>query len=311
MAEGNRLARGVLCALAGAIAWGFSGAMIQRLFASYSIEPLLMTAIRMLGSGALFLASLAAMRGPLLREMLGDADARKGLAIFGVFGLFACSSLYTTTVFFTNAGTATVLQTLNAPILLAAACLAGRRAPRALELAALVCALVATCLVATGGDPRSLALSPEGLGFGLATAVAAAFYIAYPKRLFERWGSFAVTGVGMAIGGVAALALWLISGGPSRGLPDFDLVGAAVLAVNILIGTFGAFGLYLHGVSIVGSVSGSMLGAAEPVSATLFSALWLGTAFSWADWAGLVLMVATIVLIALQTRRSDVQKGLL
>ena len=36
--------------------------------------------------------------------------------------------------------------------------------------------------------------------------------------------------------------------------------------------------------------------------ATVLTALMLHTAFSWADWAGLVLMVATIVLVALQAR---------
>ena len=65
----------------------------------------------------------------------------------------------------------------------------------------------------------------------------------------------------------------------------------------IVVGTFAAFALYLHGVSIVGSVKGSLLGAIEPVSATAFSALWLGTAFSGADWAGFVLMIAMIFLV--------------
>ena len=47
----------------------------------------------------------------------------------------------------------------------------------------------------------------------------------------------------------------------------------------------------------MGSVKGSLLGAIEPVSATAFSALWLGTAFSGADWAGFVLMIAMIFLV--------------
>ena len=69
------------------------------------------------------------------------------------------------------------------------------------------------------------------------------------------------------------------------------------MGLIIVVGTFAAFALYLHGVSIVGSVKGSLLGAIEPVSATLFSALWLGTAFSGADWAGFVLMIAMIFLV--------------
>ena len=81
-------------------------------------------------------------------------------------------------------------------------------------------------------------------------------------------------------------------------------VAFGVLAIAILVGTFAAYGMFLHGVSIVGPVAGNMLGAAEPVSATAISALWLGTAFVWADWAGLALMVLTIFLIALPSSPS-------
>ena len=80
-------------------------------------------------------------------------------------------------------------------------------------------------------------------------------------------------------------------------LPTLDAAGFLVFGLIIVVGTFAAFALYLHGVSIVGSVKGSLLGAIEPVSATAFSALWLGTAFSGADWVGFVLMIAMIFLV--------------
>ena len=94
----------------------------------------------------------------------------------------------------------------------------------------------------------------------------------------------------------------LATGTVAHGLPAVDSTGAIVLLVAVLVGTFGAYGLFLHGISLVGPVAGNMLGAAEPVSATVISALWLGTAFACADWAGLVLMVLTIFLIAWQSR---------
>ena len=70
-----------------------------------------------------------------------------------------------------------------------------------------------------------------------------------------------------------------------------------MFAAFVLVGTFAAFALYLHGVSVVGSVQGSLLGAVEPVSATLFATLWLGTAFTGADLAGCALMIAMIFLV--------------
>ena len=110
----------------------------------------------------------------------------------------------------------------------------------------------------------------------------------------------------MFVGGLTGVIVCIATDNASAGIAQIaslDPVGHLVLLIAVLVGTFGAYGLFLHGISIVGPVAGNMLGAAEPVSATAISALWLGTAFSWADWAGLVLMVATIFLIALQTRK--------
>lgn len=249
----------------------------------------------------MFLAVLLLWQRPQLQAMLTDSDTRHRLVIFGVAGLFLNSVLYATTISYTNAGTATVLQSLNVPMVLALACLVERRLPRRLEVAALVCAALATFLIATGGDPSTLQLPLLGLIFGIATAAASVFYTTYPKPLFERWGSFATTGIGMAVAGMSGFVFWWLTRGVHTGFPQLGLDCWAVLGIAAFVGTFGAYGLFLHGVSIVGPIRGNMLGAAEPVSATVLTAVMLGTAFSWADWAGLVLMVATIALVTLQS----------
>lgn len=299
----RRVTLGVVSTLLGAVAWGFSGTCVQYLFASTSMDALLLTTIRELGAGLVFLATLLVREREKLRAMLADRDVVRRLLVFGSAGLFLNSTLYAATIAHTNAGTATVLQSLSIVIVLGITCLRVPRAPRRLELAALACALAATFLIATHGDPTTLQLPFLGLLFGLATAAAASFYTMYPRPLFERWGSFAVTGLGMFVGGVTGVVVCMATGPQTHGLSSvatLDAAGIAVLAIAVLVGTFGAYGLFLHGISIVGPVAGNMLGAAEPVSATVISALWLGTAFSWADWGGLALMVATIFLIALQ-----------
>lgn len=298
----NRMATGVVSTLAGAIAWGFSGTCVQYLFASTSLNALLLTTIRELGAGLVFLLVLLMRERDRLRAMLAHKDTVRRLLVFGSCGLFLNSAVYATTISYTNAGTATVLQSLNIVMVLALTCVRTPRLPRPLETAALVCALAATFLISTHGDPSELQLPLLGLVFGLATAAAATFYTMYPRPLFERWGSFAVTGLGMFVGGLTGVVTCLFTGTTTGGMPALDVTGVVVLAVAVLVGTFGAYGLFLHGISLVGPVAGNMLGAAEPVSATVISAIWLGTAFSWADWAGLALMVATIFLIALQAR---------
>lgn len=300
----NSMAIGVVSTLAGAIAWGFSGTCVQYLFANTRMDALLLTTIRELGAGLVFLAVLFAWQRDRILQMLRDGETLRRLMVFGSCGLFLNSAVYAATISYTNAGTATVLQSLNIVMVLAVTCVRMRRVPRPLEIAALVCALTATFLIATHGDSTQLHLPLLGLLFGLATAAAATFYTMYPRPLFDRWGSFAVTGLGMFVGGLTGLVVCGVTGTFARGLPAIDPIGIGVLAVAVLVGTFGAYGLFLHGISIVGPVAGNMLGAAEPVSATVISALWLATPFAWADWAGLALMVATIFLIALQTKEA-------
>lgn len=297
----RRFWRGVIAALVGGAMWGFSGTCAQYLYQHYEIDPLFITWVRMLGSGILFLILLASTQRGKLRAIAGDNRELGRLALFGIAGLFLCQFTYTTSVNATNAGTATVLQSLNTVFILAATCLMMRRAPRAMELGGLALALVATWLIATKGNLTALMIPPAGLAWGLINAASCTFYIMYPKHLFARWGSLPVTGIGMLIGGIAAVAIWGLGGlwGAAPVVPQLGLDGVLVLAAIVVVGTLAAFGLYLHGVSIVGSVKGGLLGTTEPASAMVFAALWLGTMFTWADWIGLVLMMAMIFLVTL------------
>ena len=297
----RRFWRGVIAALVGGAMWGFSGTCAQYLYQHYEIDPLFITWVRMLGSGILFLILLAFTQRAKLRAIAGDNRELGRLALFGIAGLFLCQFTYTTSVNATNAGTATVLQSLNTVFILAATCLMIRRAPRAMEIGGLALALVATWLIATKGNLTALMIPPAGLAWGLINAASCTFYIMYPKHLFARWGSLPVTGIGMLIGGIAAVAIWGLGGlwGAAPVVPQLGLDGVLVLAAIVVVGTLAAFGLYLHGVSIVGSVKGGLLGTTEPASAMVFAALWLGTMFTWADWIGLVLMMAMIFLVTL------------
>ena len=306
----SAFARGVIITLLGASMWGFSGSCSQYLFANTDITSLFLTTARMLCSGLLFLAFLLWRRRDDVRGILSDPEWRRQLLIFGCLGLFLCQFTYVVLVSYTNAGTATVLQSFNVVFCLIITCVQERRPPRLHELAAIALALVATVLIATKGNMTSLSLPVEGLVWGLFNALSCALYITYPKRLFARWGSLPVTGLGMLFGGITALAVSVASSGLALAtsgtigqlvsFPALDAPAVGVLLIVILVGTFGAFGLYLHGVSVVGGVKGSLLGTMEPVSAMVFSSLWLRTNFVWADWVALFLMIGTVFLVSLQ-----------
>lgn len=301
-------AEGVLCTLAGAILWGFSGSAMQYLLENYHVSTLFVTMVRMLGAGTLFLLIMLATKRDVLARVLQSRADMVRFAIFGAVGLFVCQITYIVTIDFTNAGTATVIQATNIVMVAVVVCAMRRRAPSAFELAGIICASLAIFLISTGGDVSTLRIPLPGLVVGLASAVSVAFYILYPRGLFERYGSMPVTGLGMLAGGAVAALAWVVLsavGAPSDSslahlttVPTLDAMGVFMLLVIVLVGTFGAFGLNIRGISLVGGMPASMLGAFEPVSAAVLAVIWLGTVFTWADWAGLVLMVATIMLVA-------------
>lgn len=294
----------MVCTLAGATLWGFSGSCVQELTGIYGAQPLFITLVRMLGAGLVFLAFLAVRRPGFVKRMFSDRVTVVRLAVFGCVGIFASQLTYAIVISYTNGGTATALQGLNVAFIVAATSLMARKLPNRFEVAGMCCALMGTVLIATKGDLGVLVIPFPALFWGIVSAAAAAVYTMYPKRLFAQYGSLPVVAGSMLIGSAAALVAFL--GGAAVGIspqiPSLDAYGLLVLAGTVLLGSAGAYGLFLHGVSIVGSVKGSQLGAIEPVSATLFSWLWLGTAFMWADWTGLALMVLTVFLVSLQPR---------
>ncbi len=305
----GRLIKGMLITVAGAFLWGFSGNCIQFLQSAYQIDALFLATVRMLIGGFLFLVPVYFRHYDALMEVLHDGKALLHTAVFGIAGLMLCQLTYILAIEYTNAGTATVLQMFNVAIVLIVTCIIARRRPCGMEVLGVILALAATVLIATKGDLGTLNIPLGGLVWGLLSAINVTVYVMYPRRLFSRWGSVTITGLGMFIGGLAALVIDVVlqlafnvsSGavGQTFQVPALGIDGIVALVVVIVLGTCGSFGLFLYGVSIVGGVRGSLLGAVEPVCSTVISAVWLGTVFVWADWVGMVLMIGTTFVVSL------------
>ena len=290
----NHTLRGVLCTTIGGVCWGFSGTCGQYLFSTTDISTLWLTCIRLLTAGTLML--LLALRSHRRRilELLRSPRDLAGVAVFGVFGLAMCQLSYMTAISYSNAATTTVLQNLNLVFIMLLSCLRTRRRPNRAEGVSLALALAGTYILATGGDPRHMVLSGRGLFWGIATAVAVTIYTLLPRRLLPKWGQEVVTGCGMLIGGVVlnlAARSWTLY---------VPIPGRAWLAIGaiVVLGTVVSFTLFMRGLQDVGAVKSSMLASTEPVSATVFSAVWLGTTFSAPDLIGFACIIATIFLLA-------------
>jgi len=301
MKKDERL-KGAFLTLSGGILWGFSGTCGQFLMQTKGLISDWLVPIRLLSAGLLLLLICFSQEGKKIFQVW-KKDAFR-ILVFGLLGMSMCQYTYFTAIGASNAGTATVLQYTGPVLILVYLSLRSRRMPRPVELAAIALAVLGTFLLATHGRPGSMVLSGEALFWGLLSAVALAVYTVQPVPLLNLYGSAAVTGWGMLAGGVMLCFLfrpWSIPVHVDRQV----ILGMAAI---VLLGTVIAFTAYLEGVRCVGPKKGSLYASIEPVSATVFSVIWMKVSFGWIDLAGFACIISTIFLLAMD-KAKEVNHG--
>lgn len=290
----NTAVRGTLCALLGGVCWGFSGTMGQYLFSAKGLETAWVTTVRMLLAGVLLLGVLAARQPKeVTRVWRVGKDARR-LVLFAALGLIPCQFTYLECIAYSNSATGTALNYLGQMMILFYVCLTTRRLPTRWEITALLLAMLGVFFLATHGNIHTLVLSPQALFWGLLGAAMVVVYSALPRPLLAVYGSPAVTGWGMLVGGVVLFFLsrfWR-----QQVALDWQTV-AGVLLIGV-VGTAMAFTLYLQGVRDIGPVKTSLLSCAELVTAGILTCLWLKTPLVLQDFVGMALILGMVIFLS-------------
>ncbi|NCC16855.1 MAG: EamA family transporter [Clostridia bacterium] len=290
--------------LSGGICWGISGCFGQYLFSEKGITAEWLVTIRLIYAGILLiLIGLVLQKGKMWEVFKNKAD-RKQLFIFSLLGMLMCQYTYFAAIQHSNAGTATVLQSLNPLLILGVVCVKGRRFPSKVELCAIIAALLGTFLLSTHGDIHTMSLTGMALFLGLSSALGAALYNLLSGGLMQKYGVYVVVGFGMLFAGI----IMLVAVRPW----EFEILWDAqtILAVLgvVVIGTAVAFSLYLKGVTMVGPFMGSLLGSIEPVTAIVVSLLFLGSAFHPIELVGFILILGTVFGLSFYSGREVKEK---
>lgn len=286
----SNLKKGVLYTTIGAVGWGVSGVCSQFLFTDYGLDSSWLTAIRMFFSGILLLSIGYTKEQKKIVNIFKSKKDIGWLLAFAIIGLLLCQYSFLSAIKHSNSATATVLQSLNVVMMAITVSILHKKPIAKKQFVSVFLAVIGVYLITTNGNPSEMILSAQGLLWGLLSGVGIVTYTLLSQDLLTRYRNIVVTGWGMLIGGTVmciATGAWNI--------PDnFDFIALLMVAVVVTIGTAVGFTLFLQGAKLIGPVKATLIGCLEPVSATILSAVFLGTTFGFIELIGFAFIMITV-----------------
>lgn len=282
-----------MLALTGGVLWGVNATVSKILMNTYHADPLWIACVRELAAGAIFLICAAIFAPHQFAGALKDYRGYPKMLICAIVCVLMGQISYLQAIDWTNSGTATVLQSLNLLFVLAFVCIAGKRLPGKREGIGVALAFAGTVLIATGGNLSQLSMPLPGLMWGMSNALCTSLMAILPIALMAKWGNFTVNGIMFVLSGLILLPFVR----PWASAPDLGASGIALVAFTAVVGTFGAYGLFLGGTQRCGAMRATMLGTSEPVTATISGVLFAGAVFTPTDLVGFAMIIIMVFLV--------------
>ena len=275
----------IYCVLA-ALAWALIGPVSRVCFAE-GMDPTAVAFWRMAISGVCF--ALHAMLSGGLKPRPRDLAC---MVLFGAVNVTAVILSLQISIQKSGSALAVILM-FTAPAWVALfSRLLFRETISPSRLTALLLAMLGTCLVCLSGGSMGGEVSYIGLGCGLLCGFCYAFqflFFAWWKERYSTQALFAMTFL------PAAAVLFALA--------DIHLVslraGAAILVLSVLA-TYVAYYWYGQSLRYLSPVQAAIIGNLEPVVGTWLSWWLWNEDFSLAGWAGCVLVIASVAMLALR-----------
>ena len=283
----RRLAGLGLAAMAAAL-WAIGGIAAQDLFARHHVDPGWLAGVRMACGGLLL---LLAFRPAWPRRQAGLLIA---VAVLGIAG-----AQYTWFVAIdkSNVALATFVQYSAVPMTAGWQMLRRQVRPTARRLTAVAAAGTGVWLLAAGvpGGLRASRADQAGVAFAVVSAVAFSFYLLGSARLVRDAGARPTTAWGLSIGSIPMLA-WFP---PWTAHPSGDpLVVAGLTAIVAVAATALAFSLSFASLSRITPTEFAVTSTLEPALAAVAAAVFLGVTLRAPQYAGGVLTIIAVLLLA-------------
>lgn len=222
------------------------------------------------------------------------------LIAYALLGLIPVQFFYFLAVQAGNASIATILQYLGPFVIVIYYILRYRQVPRRAEVVGMILAFLGTTLIVTHGHLTSLSISPLVLLWGGLSAVGVATNALIPRKILPRFGALNCSGWGLLLAGIAMNCyhpIW-------RQHVPVTLNASLLIATIVLIGTVLAFILFTSSFSYILPTTASLMDAFEPLSATFFSILLLGTPMTGFDITGGLLVILAVMCLTVDFGKS-------
>ena len=286
---------GMMESLAGASMWGVSSVAANLLFSITTIPYLALLFVRVIFSSLILFIFIKP------RIKIGGL---LGISIFGIIGLFGSQLTYLAAIYYSNAATATVLQYLFMPMVVIYDLLRRKRNVSFVLIISIIFSFAGLILLTINFSSIGsvLVVSPTALFFGLMAAVSAAFYTIYARPLIKKQGFEATISLGFLMACIPATFVGLypsieyfraLSAQPAGSI----LIIAGLIAFIIVIGTAGAYYLYVRSIKHISSSDASITASMEPISAAVFSLLVLGIFLTDIQYIGVAIIILSISFI--------------
>lgn len=309
----NRQLKGFLITSTGATMWGLNAVAGKYVMGEKGVDPVWMVTLRLILAGIVLLgiaivkdnaqdaSGIVALKGKVLNvfAIWKDKKSVGRLLIIAVFAFAICQVSYFAAIDLSNAGIATAIQQTAPVFVLLSVLVLEKRLPKIMEIIVLVTVIFGAFMLATGGNLKALIMPANALILAIISSITCAMYTVLPGKLIRQYGTFATIGWGMLLAGILLIPiakLWVVSG-----IWDFSTI--LVFSFVIIFGTVMAFATFLYGITIVGPLTGSILGLIEPVVAAFASAIILQQTFLVTDIIGIVAILAGVTMLAIYNEK--------
>ena len=295
----NERKLGAALTLFGGACWGMSGSIGQYLFTAESMQSEWLVPVRLGLAGILLLAFSRIRYGRQVFAPWKNRTDAASLLIYGICGVSLCQFFYFSTIQYSSAAMATILQDLSPVMILIVTCMQEKRLPGIRELLCIVLALGGVFLLCTHGDPSHLTVPSRALLTGVLSAVCVTIYNVQPKKLLRRYPILILQGWAFLMGSVffsVLFRIWTIR-------QVITAAGALGIAFVVLIGNILAFPCYMSGVRRIGPQKSILYGFSEPAVAAVITVTAFRQPIVPADIIGFLLIFLMIVLISAEPRQ--------